>query len=137
MKKILYLFLAVTIFACSSDDSSDNSNQTFFEKYNGVVWEQNEEVYVERVMFVNEPKSIKGKDHYQNLETECQTINFSENNIIIIENNDDTLVISGELLPNCETSTISYNVINNVLSIQGDCFNTQTAYRTTLTDPCE
>ena len=135
--KNLILLSAFLIFACSSDDSSDNSNQTFLEKYNGVVWEQNEEVYIERVMFVNEPKSIIGKDHYQNLETECQTINFSENNIVIIENNDDTLVISGELLPNCETSTISYNVINNVLSIQGDCFNTQTAYRTTLTDPCE
>ena len=136
MKKLL-LLTTILVFACSSDDSSDSSNQTFLERYDGVVWEQNEEVYVERVMFVNEPKSIKGKDHYQNLETEYQTTNFSENNIIIIENNDDTLVISGELLPNCETSTISYNVINNVLSIQGDCFNTQTAYRTTLTDPCE
>ena len=26
MKNILYLFLAVTIFACSSDDSDNNSN---------------------------------------------------------------------------------------------------------------
>ena len=136
MKKLL-LLSDLFIFACSSDDSSDTSNPTFLEKYNGVVWEQNEEVYIKRVMFVNEPKSIIGKDHYQNLETECQTINFSENNIVIIENNDDTLVINGELLPNCETSTISYNVINNVLSVQGDCFNTQTAYRTTLTDHYE
>jgi hypothetical protein len=26
MKNILYLFLAVTIFACSSDDSNDDNN---------------------------------------------------------------------------------------------------------------
>ena len=38
MKKLIYLFLALIIVACSSDDSSD-SNQLFLEKYDGVVWE--------------------------------------------------------------------------------------------------
>ena len=38
MKKLTYLFLALIIFACSSDDSSDG-NQLFLEKYDGVVWE--------------------------------------------------------------------------------------------------
>ena len=38
MKKIL-LLSDLLIFACSSDDS-DNSNLTFFEKYDGVVWEE-------------------------------------------------------------------------------------------------
>ena len=40
MKKLL-LLSALLIFACSSDDSSDNednSNQTFLERYDGVVW---------------------------------------------------------------------------------------------------
>jgi len=32
MKKILYLFLAVTIFACSSDDSSDTNEDNTTEK---------------------------------------------------------------------------------------------------------
>ena len=44
MKKLTYLFLALLIFACSSDDSSDgssDSNQLFLEKYDGVVWEGN------------------------------------------------------------------------------------------------
>ena len=42
MKKLL-LLSALLIFACSSDDSSnDNSNQTFLERYDGVVWEDNE-----------------------------------------------------------------------------------------------
>ena len=41
MKNLFYLFLAVTIFACSSDssDTNDNSNQTFLERYDGVVWQ--------------------------------------------------------------------------------------------------
>ena len=41
MKRILIL-TAVLVFACSSDDSSDtndNSNQSFLERYEGVVWE--------------------------------------------------------------------------------------------------
>ena len=38
MKKLTYLFLALIIVACSSDDSSDG-NQLFLEKYDGVVWE--------------------------------------------------------------------------------------------------
>ena len=39
MKKLL-LLSALLIFACSSDDSNDdNSNQTFLERYDGVVWE--------------------------------------------------------------------------------------------------
>ena len=46
MKNLFYLFLAVTMFACSDDDSSDtndnNSNQTFLERFDGVVWEGNE-----------------------------------------------------------------------------------------------
>jgi hypothetical protein len=27
------------MIACSSSEDSNNSNQTFFEKYNGVVWQ--------------------------------------------------------------------------------------------------
>ena len=37
MKKLL-LLSALLIFACSSDDSNDNSNQTFLERYDGVWW---------------------------------------------------------------------------------------------------
>ena len=40
MKKLIYLFLALLIFACSSDDgNNDDGNQLFLEKYDGVVWE--------------------------------------------------------------------------------------------------
>ena len=41
MKKLLYIFLTVLIIACSGEDGNDNSNETFLERYDGVVWEGN------------------------------------------------------------------------------------------------
>ena len=41
MKKILYLFLAVTIFACSSDDGSNNNVNNSNDKIIG-TWELEE-----------------------------------------------------------------------------------------------
>ena len=42
MKKLL-LLCALLIFACSSDEGNDDydnsSNQTFLERYDGVVWQ--------------------------------------------------------------------------------------------------
>ena len=38
MKKLIYLFLALFIFACSSDDDVE----TFLERFDGVVWEIND-----------------------------------------------------------------------------------------------
>ena len=53
MRKIFFLS-ALLIFACSSDDSNDNSNITFFEKYNGIVWEEVTEFdYLNRIQFLN------------------------------------------------------------------------------------
>ena len=42
MKKLI-LLTAFLIFTCSdSSDTNDNSNQTFLERFDGVVWEDNE-----------------------------------------------------------------------------------------------
>ena len=44
MKKLIYLFLVLGLFACSDesvDDDSDNANQNFLEKYNNVVFNNN------------------------------------------------------------------------------------------------
>ena len=58
MKKLSYLFLALLIVACSSDDSSDD-NQLFLEKYDSVVWERiDDEIDTERVAFVNSSKTL-------------------------------------------------------------------------------
>jgi len=53
MNKLLYLILAITFISCSKDD--DNDPQTFFEKYDSVVWEEEEdyEDYIYRIQFNN------------------------------------------------------------------------------------
>ena len=58
MKKLTYLFLALLIFACSSDDSSDG-NQLFLEKYDSIVWERlplDNQSY--RIAFIDSSNSI-------------------------------------------------------------------------------
>ena len=58
MKKLTYLFLALIIVACSSDDSSE---QLFLEKYDGVVWEYFEddgEADWEKIAFINNSKAL-------------------------------------------------------------------------------
>jgi hypothetical protein len=55
MKRILIL-TTILVFACSSDDSSDNSNQTFLERFDGVVWESQESGT--RRVFFNSPPSM-------------------------------------------------------------------------------
>ena len=60
MKKIL-LLSALFIFACSSDDSNDNndnSNQTFLERYDGVVWESTDTSEIQYVRFNNDTTNI-------------------------------------------------------------------------------
>ena len=53
MRNLLYLFLTLTFISCSKDD--DNEPQLFFEKYDSVVWEEEEdyEDYINRIQFNN------------------------------------------------------------------------------------
>jgi hypothetical protein len=58
MKKLTYLFLAILIVACSSDDNGDSS-QLFLEKYDSVVWESIDGgTDNERIAFVNSSKTL-------------------------------------------------------------------------------
>ena len=59
MKKLFYLFLALLIVACS-DDSSDDSNQLFLEKYDGVVWESDDGYF--KIAFDNSTQSYIQED---------------------------------------------------------------------------
>ena len=44
MKKLILLSFIPFVFACSSDDStSSNSSQNFLEKYDGVIWKNNDD----------------------------------------------------------------------------------------------
>jgi hypothetical protein len=60
MKKLLCLFLAITV-ACSSDDS--NGNSTFTEIYDGVVWKQeidlpNGVIYSNNLVFYDSSQTV-------------------------------------------------------------------------------
>ncbi len=76
MKKLIYLFLALLIVACSSDDSSDDSsdgNQLFIEKYDSVVWERlplgNDYSY--RIAFINSSNSVTQYSYLEGEEENC------------------------------------------------------------------
>ena len=122
MKK-LFLLSALLIFACSSDDSSDdddNSNQTFLDRYDGVVWEyistnnQGEEL-LEKYMFTNTPKAFfyRGDDL---TDTWCNTYLYNtpypDGSIAqIIENLGDILIVEKTYVSH--TEFINWEVIDN------------------------
>ena len=64
MKKLTYLFLALLIVACSSDDSSneDAVNQLFLNIYDGLVWKLNSEfpgdTATDKLTFYSDPPSF-------------------------------------------------------------------------------
>ena len=84
MKKLL-LISALLIFACSSDDDSnnnedDNSNQTFLERYDGVVWKVSQSDDVghlnNKITFFNNPGSYIV--YYPAPDDLCVTVVFGE-----------------------------------------------------------
>ena len=98
MKKILLLSVIV-IFSCSggddSSDNNDNSNQTFLERYDGVVWEyyNGGDTYPEgcfyyplnnAFVFKNNPPSKMEFPLYDPI-LNCNTILFSNPDYNIIE----------------------------------------------------
>ena len=140
MKKLL-LLSALLIFACSSDDSSDtndNSNQTFLERFDGVVWEDNDGY----LAFYSNPSSIK------RLSNECREVllntfvnGYSWN---ITTNNPTTLILDyidneNNVYTNHRFSVSDdENIITETAVDYGANIEViNIASRTTLTDPCE
>ena len=145
MKRILIL-TAILVFACSSDDSSDandNSNQTFLERFDGVVWQSDDE----------DTLTIIDNDNYswKNVfNGDCRVFYFgvfNENyefgyNIIVNEYNllvldrfdvDDNVISRSTVIPSEDG-----NLLTETYEAYSD--NTEDiiyANRTTFTDPCE
>ena len=148
MKKLL-LLSALLIFACSSDDSSnDNNTETFLERYDGVVWEndlfdpsdpENPQVDPVYYIFYNAPQDIFFNAGWYDPELECTNMDMSWSNyfltISIEENNENSLALQD----NFTGFFANYNVTENgqklTETIDGEV--SQTFTRTTLTDPCE
>ena len=76
MKKLLYIFLGLSLtFGCSDDSSDDSSdgNQLFIEKYDSVVWERlplgNDYSY--RIAFINSSNSVTQYSYLEGEEESC------------------------------------------------------------------
>tara|TARA_B110000261_G_C12820806_1_gene252188 strand:+ start:49 stop:480 length:432 start_codon:yes stop_codon:yes gene_type:complete len=143
MKNILYLFLAVTIFACSSDDTNDNnSNQTFLEKYDGVVWDEDfystNPEYSYRIIVSNNPKSVTFSEILENADdNSCYTEVIGNEFFTIIENSGDRLVYVEEATQYTTRLTVNDNV--NLVS-EGEEINglyTQYFSKTQFSNPCQ
>lgn len=117
MKKLLYLFLAVTMFACSSGGDDNNSNETFLERYDGVVWDEDfystNLEYSYRIIVSNNPKSVTFNELY-NTDTPNDTYCYTEiigNEVFrIIENSGDRLVYIEEATQYVTRLTVNNNV---------------------------
>jgi len=143
MKKLL-LLSAFLIFACSSDDSSndedDNSNQTFLERYDGVVWRGTiENEYDVRVQFINSPMSWVYYDDVINPPI-CNTYLFNDETqnpqMNLINNSGGVLTIE-EMSDYPIQYSFIVNEVDNTLTLEETEITSYTVFeRTTLTDPC-
>ena len=147
MKKLL-LLTAFIIFACSSDDSSDNSNGTFLETYNGVVWQEtgNTSEYDWWHIFTNE--TFGSCERWQT-ECDCSTTNWDETledgrSYVISENTSDRLVIISTEFDEQETGleqvVITINATNdgnNLELVYSDDPNFIEYYERVNEQPCE
>jgi len=142
MKKLTYLFLALIIVACSSDDSSD-SNQLFMEKYDGVVWRSDPPNDDGKITFSNDISGviIFDEGEYEDDEGDCRNLIFGEqqpitdgdkdgNEIIIgyatytIQSElEDSMVLSLEVVDNngsqTETGSATFTVSSGGNALQG------------------
>jgi hypothetical protein len=144
MKNLFYLFLAVTMFACSSGGDDNNSNQTFLERFDGVVW-QSEATEVDAFLIIdNDNYSTKWVingdclvwyfDVYnENIESGFNVIVNDYNQLVLDRFDADNNIIS-------RSTTISSSdensLIETVIFYVDNTESTGTFYRTTLTDPC-
>ena len=145
MKKLLLLSALLT-FACSSDDSSytnDNSNQTFLERFDGVVWEgaldNNSLVIIDNDNFsfkyvINGNCEVVYLGVYnENIEGGFNVI-VNDYNKLVLDRFDENNNITSR------STTIPSNDENSLIeTVEDYADNTETSssvFRTTLIDPC-
>ena len=141
MRNLLYLFLTLTVISCSKDD--DNEPQLFFEKYDGVVWEESHSYdYISRIQ-INNGNSIYVTTYFQEenyadcstelLETEGELLELNGNSFVLfIEyfegNTDYSYTITVTAIEDGSKLTI----------VDSDFPNEPALYnRTTLSQPCD
>ena len=118
------------MFACSDDSTSDDNNQLFLEKYDGIVWQRDFATSGERrYTFTNNPKGLIS--YFWELEgatdESCDEIEFgepyindageNEGIIILLEENENSIVLSFDENDPDEVATFTVNNSENTLVI--------------------
>jgi hypothetical protein len=134
MKKLIFLFLTVLIVGCSSDEESV-SEQTFFEKYSGVVWQEDTtNSYLFRFQnILNENVLTVNTYFVEEEEVNCQSatrlisefFNVSENSASLNELGGTTII------------TATNNGNNLTIVYSDDPEYPEYYFRTNLNDPCD
>lgn len=144
MKKLL-LLTTILVFACSSDDSNDNnnSNLTFFEKYDGVVWEEQTSFdYLSRLQ-INNGTTISVKSYFvEEGDVYCDYDTLLSSNLIVVTEDSFSLEeedegVDGQTVSYTTTVTATNNGNNLIIEFSDDPEYPEYYSRTTLTDPCE
>lgn len=142
MKKLL-LLSALFIFACSSDDSNDNSNGTFLERFDGVVWEgalnNNSLVIIDNDNFsfkyvINGNCQVVYLDVYnENIEGGFNVIVNDYNKLVLDRFDENNNITSrSTTIP----STDENSLIETVEDYADNTETSSSVFRTTLIDPC-
>ena len=137
MKKLVYLFLTVLIVACSGDDSGNNSNLAFFEKYDGVVWEEQTSDYLNRLQ-INNGTIISVKEYFvAEGYVNCNSYTLLSSDLI--EVTEDSFSFEGGDFPGdfITTVTATNNGNDLIIDYSDDPEYPNYLSRTNLTDPCE
>ena len=103
MKKLL-LLSALLIFACSSDsDDNNNSNQTFLERFDGVVWQNDnydpmnlELTGTVWLVFYNNSDYLISDIGFDGIDDELRCLNIPNGYLSIVTNDYDNFIFSAE-----------------------------------------
>ena len=145
MKKLLYIFLTVLMVGCSGEDSNDNnnSNLTFFEKYDGVVWEEQTSFdYLSRLQ-INNGTTISVKFYFvEEGDVYCDSDTLLSSNLIVVTEDsfsfeEDEEGMDGQIVSYITTVTATNNGNDLIIEFSDDPEYPEYYSKTTLTDPCE
>ena len=137
MKKLFVIALSFLMIACSSNEDSNNSNQTFFEKYNGVVW-QSVEIGVFRLQWNNGSKITVSTYALDGGEEFCDSWEMSNIGLSNVSENSFNYTGNDGGDSEEEYSSIVTVTENGNLEIYSSEENDKEVYtRASLTNPCD